>query len=207
TKVRTFEYEEIFEYDDEINAEPQTLEENTKKAQDCPTCLEKINRELAKCEGGFNNEVESQKNKCSKCQKEYISSKTNNLGDKTGNLACSCSKKPNKQPSKEGDNNDDNSDDNKNKIPKVSTVRKYCKDNDVQRLEYDEDTSKLIITYKGNRPKSELETLTEEQEEIKNYLKKLGKQDKNKNKRRFLTDSDWEENNHEHQRHQSQQTN
>jgi len=67
-------------------------------------------------------------------------------------------------------------------------MRKYCKDNDIQKLEYDEETGKLIITYK-NKPKSELDNLNEELQAIKNYLEKEGQKD-NKNKRKFLTESD-----------------
>jgi len=46
----------------------------------------------------------------------------------------------------------------------------------------------LIITYK-NKPKSELDNLNEELQAIKNYLEKEGQKD-NKNKRKFLTESD-----------------
>jgi hypothetical protein len=74
----------------------------------------------------------------------------------------------------------------------VGTVRKYCKDNDISGLEYDEETGKLIITYKSsNKPKSELDNLNEELQAIKNYLEKKGQ---SKGKRKFLTERDWEEN-------------
>jgi len=187
---------------------------NDKKAKDCPTCLEKINYALAKCqdwetkrkkqledlkkEGCFHeksslpvqlnptasaNEVTEHKNKCPKCQKEYVARKANGWGDEK-TFSHNCSK--NNQDDEE---NDDDS--NNNKIAEKSTVRKYCKDNDIQKLEYDEETGKLIITYKNkNKPKSELDNLNEELQAIKNYLEKEGQKD-NKNKRKFLTESDW----------------
>lgn len=76
-------------------------------------------------------------------------------------------------------------------IPKVGEVRKYCKENEIKKLEYDEDTGKLIIIYKTDKPKKELTDLNEELEGIKEYLKEKGKRDK---KKRYLTDDDWKEN-------------
>jgi hypothetical protein len=69
----------------------------------------------------------------------------------------------------------------------VGEVRKYCKNNEVNKLEYDEDTGKLVIIYKTDKPKKELTDLTEELEGIKEYLKKKGKKDKHK---RYLTNDD-----------------
>jgi len=65
-------------------------------------------------------------------------------------------------------------------------VRKYCQTNEIKRLEYDEDTDKLIITYK-NKPSQELTVANEELEKIKEYLKEKGKKDKRK---RYLTNED-----------------
>ncbi|CAI2177941.1 6293_t:CDS:2 [Funneliformis geosporum] len=202
----------IFEKEDTIVlVEQEDNGNNDKKAKDCPTCLERINYELAKCEEwetlrktGMENakkgecfheksnfpavlghKVEEQKKKCSKCQKEYVSSKSNDVGDEK-TFPHNCSQKPNQQDDEE--NEDDNP--NNSKIAEKSTVRKYCKDNDIKNLEYDEETGKLIITYKSkNKPKSELDNLNEELQEIKNYLKKEGKKSSN-NKRRLLTESD-----------------
>ncbi|CAI2191688.1 3986_t:CDS:2 [Funneliformis geosporum] len=200
---------------------------NDKKAKDCPTCLERINYELAKCEKWeskrknqleelkkgvcfhekevsdspailVHKEKEVKKSKCPKCQKEYVSSKSNDVGDEK-TFSHNCSQKPNQQDEEE--NEDDNSN---NKIAEKSTVRKYCKDNGISGLEYDEETGKLIITYK-NKPKSELDNLNEELQEIKNYLKKEGKKGSD-SKRRLLTESDWEENNQRTQQNKTDYT-
>ena len=96
-------------------------------------------------------------------------------------------KKDNQQ---ENDEPQDNHDHDNQKIAEVGTVRKYCQTNEIKRLEYDEDTDKLIITYKSNKPSQELTVLNEELEKIKEYLKEKGKKDHHK---RYLTNEDWEE--------------
>ncbi|CAG8575263.1 2485_t:CDS:2 [Paraglomus occultum] len=197
-----------------IQEEDNGNNNNDKKVKDCPTCLEKINYALAKCEDWETKRKKQledlkkekcfheknidntplllrtsgyskTKDKCTKCQREYVSSKSNKEGDKK-TFSHNCSQEPDNQRDEEDDN--DNS--NNNKIAEKSTVRKYCKDNDIKRLEYDEGTGKLIIIYnKSDKPKSELDNLNEELQEIKNYLKKNGQKD-NKNKKYFLTDRD-----------------
>ena len=139
------------------------------------------------------NKILEHKRKCSQCQKEYVDYNSNGWGDEK-KFTHNCSQKPDNQQDDEEENDDDEDDNsNNNKIAEKSTVRKYCRDNDIQKLEYDEETGKLIITYKkSNKPKSELENLSEELQEIKNYLKKKGQKD-NKNKRRILVEDDWEE--------------
>ncbi|CAI2177332.1 18028_t:CDS:2 [Funneliformis geosporum] len=203
----------VFEKDDVIVLvrKEEDDDNNDKKAKDCPTCLERINGEISKCEDWeskrknqleelkkgvcfhkkedgdsptilVHKEKTTRKGKCSKCQKEYVSSKSNDVGDQK-TFPHNCSQKPNQQDDEGNDNDNPNS-----KIAEKSTVRKYCKGNGISGLEYDEETGKLIITYKNNKkPKSELDNLTEELQEIKNYLKKEGR---SKGKRRLLTESD-----------------
>jgi hypothetical protein len=184
---------------------------NDKKAKDCPTCLERINGEISKCEGWeskrknqleelkkgvcfhekeksdfpvilLHREKEEKKSKCSKCQKLYVDTKSNENGDKK-TFPHKCSQKPNQQDDERNDNDNPN-----NKIAEKSTVQKYCKENGISGLEYDEETGKLIITYKNNnKPKSELDNLNEELRAIKNYCEKKGQ---SKGKRKFLTESD-----------------
>jgi hypothetical protein len=129
-------------------------------------------------------EVKEQKNKCSKCQKEYVASKSNEVGDKK-TLTHTCSQKPDQQPN--NDEPQDNHDHDKKQVPEVGEVRKYCKNNEVSRLEYDEDSGKLIIIYKNDKPKQELTDFNEELEKIKEYLKEKGKKDKRK---RYLNNDD-----------------
>jgi hypothetical protein len=93
-------------------------------------------------------------------------------------------KEDNQQNNEEPEDNHDH--DNKN-IPEVGEVRKYCKSNEIEKLEYDENTGKLLIIYKNGKPKKELTDLNEELERIKNYLREKGKIS---NKRRYLTDND-----------------
>jgi hypothetical protein len=136
-------------------------------------------------------EIKEQKSKCPKCQKEYIASKSNEIGDKT-TLTHTCSQKPTEEPNDKEEDNDndepqDNHDHDNQKTSEIGEVRKYCKDNEVKKLEYDEDTGKLVIIYKNDKPKKELTNLTEELEGIKEYLKEKGKKDK---KKRYLTDND-----------------
>jgi hypothetical protein len=134
-------------------------------------------------------EIKEQKSKCPKCQKEYIASKSNEIGDKT-TLTHDCSQKPTEELNDKEENNDepqDNHDHDSKNIPEVGKVRSYCRDNEVKKLEYDEDTGKLVIIYKTDKPKKELTDLTEELEGIKEYLKEKGKKDK---KKRYLTDND-----------------
>ena len=75
----------------------------------------------------------------------------------------------------------------------INVVRKYSKDNDVRKLEYDEETGKLIIFYKSNKPKreiSDLDNADSELQEIKRYLQSKGK----KNNNRFLLEEDdWKQ--------------
>jgi len=189
---------------------------NDKKAKDCSTCLERINQALAtKCQDWEtkrkkrledlkkgkcfhekntlpsaldfeHNKVMEHKKTCSKCQKEHVARKSNSFGDEKKNLNHNCSQKPNEQQDEEEDNNDNS---NNNKIAEEQTVRKYCKKNDIKGLEYDEESGKLIITYKSNKPKSELDNLSQELQEIKNYLKKNGHKDGG-GKKYSLTEND-----------------
>lgn len=189
---------------------------NDKQAEDCPTCLSKIDllinlceeweityktnlenikKEKCFCGKGVpallkrSGEVKEHKSECPKCQKEYVSSKSNGVGDKT-TLTHDCSQKPNDEREDDNEPQDNHDHDNK-KSAEVGEVRKYCKDNDVKKLEYDEDTGKLVIVYaKTDKPKKELTDLTEELEGIKEYLKEKGKKDKRK---RYLNSEDWEE--------------
>src|SRR5205814_1608903 len=115
-------------------------------------------------------------------------SKSNGVDDKK-TFKHNCLQKPNNQD----DDEEDNDDNSNNKIAEKSTVRKYCRDNDIERLEYDEKSGKLIIIYKKSKNKSktelDIDNLNEELQKINNYLKKNGKKD-NQNKKRFLTDND-----------------
>ncbi|CAI2172564.1 17524_t:CDS:2 [Funneliformis geosporum] len=60
-------------------------------------------------------------------------------------------------------------------VVKSLLVRKYCRDNGIDRLEYDEKTGKLLVIYKTNKPIEEKEALTEELERIREYVKKKGR--------------------------------
>lgn len=206
---------------------------NDKQVGDCPTCLSKINLLINLCEdwetvykSNLENtkeekcfcgkdisallkrseEVKEQKSKCSKCQKEYVASKSNEVGDKK-TLTHTCSQKPDQQPNNdEKEDNDepqDNHDHDKKQVPEVGEVRKYCKNNEVSRLEYDEDSGKLIIIYKNDKPKQELTDFNEELEKIKEYLKEKGKKDKRK---RYLNNDDWEGDSYNQQRDQNNYT-
>ena len=88
----------------------------------------------------------------------------------------------------ESKNNKDNP--NKDNPPNVSVVRNYCKSNDIKNLTYDEETDKLIIEYKQDKPTKELTDLSGELDEIKRYLLKKGKAN---GKKRSLIEADWED--------------
>jgi hypothetical protein len=66
-------------------------------------------------------------------------------------------------------------------------VRKYCKDNEVKNLTYDEENDKIIVEYKGGKKTEELTNLTNELAQIKKYLLKNGKL---KGNRRTLAEED-----------------
>src|SRR6266511_2507414 len=66
----------------------------------------------------------------------------------------------------------------KDNTPDISVVRKYSKDNDIRKLEYDEETGKLVIFYKSNKPNkeiSDLDNADSELQELKRYLQSKGK--------------------------------
>ena len=100
------------------------------------------------------------------------------------------------------DNEDDkkDKDDKKDNAPDINVVRKYSKDNDIKKLEYDEETGKLVIFYKSNKPKKEVSDLDNELQEIKKYLQKNGRKS---DRKLILEENDWKENS----RTQSQSTN
>src|SRR5205823_4820617 len=87
------------------------------------------------------------------------------------------------------DNKDNPNKDNPNKDnpPNVNIVRNYCKSNEVKNLTYDEETGKLIIEYKQDKPTKEITDLSGELAEIKKYLLKKGKAD---GKKRSLVEED-----------------
>jgi hypothetical protein len=71
----------------------------------------------------------------------------------------------------------------KDNTPDISVVRKYSKDNDIRKLEYDEETGKLVIFYKSNKPNkeiSDLDNANSELQELKRYLQSKGKKNNNK---------------------------
>lgn len=90
---------------------------------------------------------------------------------------------------------------NKDNPPNVNVVRNYCKSNDIKNLTYDEETEKLIIEYKQDKPNKEISDLSGELAEIKNYLLKKGQAN---GKKRSLVEADWER---EYQNTQEQKTN
>ena len=78
----------------------------------------------------------------------------------------------------------------KDNTPDISVVRKYSKDNDIRKLEYDEETGKLVIFYKSNKPNkeiSDLDNANSELQELKRYLQSKGKKN---NKKLILEESD-----------------
>src|SRR6266487_149675 len=78
----------------------------------------------------------------------------------------------------------------KDNTPDISVVRKYSKDNDIRKLEYDEETGKLVIFYKSNKPNkeiSDLDNADSELQELKRYLQSKGKKN---NKKLILEESD-----------------
>jgi len=77
--------------------------------------------------------------------------------------------------SKDSEDDKKDKDDKKDNTPDINVVRKYSKDNDIRKLEYDEETGKLVIFYKSNKPKREISDLDNELQEIKKYLQKNGR--------------------------------
>ena len=81
----------------------------------------------------------------------------------------------------------------KDNTPDISVVRKYSKDNDIRKLEYDEETGKLVIFYKSNKPNkeiSDLDNADSELQELKRYLQSKGKKWNNK---LILEENDWKQ--------------
>ena len=89
----------------------------------------------------------------------------------------------------------------KKDTPDISVVRKYCKDNEVKNLTYDEENDKIIVEYKGDKKTEELTNFSKsELAQIKKYLLKNGRLD---GKKRTLAEEDWNTD----QNTQSQKTN
>ena len=92
-------------------------------------------------------------------------------------------KKPEEKKPEEKKPEEKKPEEKKDNAPDISVVRKYSKDNDIRKLEYDEETGKLVIFYKSNKPNKEISNLDNadsELQELKRYLQSKGKKRNNK---------------------------
>src|SRR5437763_322432 len=92
-------------------------------------------------------------------------------------------KKPEEKKPEEKKPEEKKPEEKKDNTPDISVVRKYSKDNDIRKLEYDEETGKLVIFYKSNKPNkeiSDLDNANSELQELKRYLQSKGKKNNNK---------------------------
>ena len=92
-------------------------------------------------------------------------------------------KKPEEKKPEEKKPEEKKPEEKKDNTPDISVVRKYSKDNDIRKLEYDEETGKLVIFYKSNKPNkeiSDLDNADSELQQLKRYLQSKGKKRSNK---------------------------
>src|SRR5437763_13413742 len=92
-------------------------------------------------------------------------------------------KKPEEKKPEEKKPEEKKPEEKKDNTPDISVVRKYSKDNDIRKLEYDEETGKLVIFYKSNKPNkeiSDLDNANSELQELKRYLQSKDKKNNNK---------------------------
>src|SRR6185295_17194798 len=75
-------------------------------------------------------------------------------------------KKPEEKKPEEKKPEEKKPEEKKDNTPDISVVRKYSKDNDIRKLEYDEETGKLVIFYKSNKPNKEISDLDNADSEL-----------------------------------------